>query len=140
LCYRPNGRRFYTDAPLRRDFLREFRRCTARATTLAEFEAVRLKPDPQKTRIHPLRGLRFAIHNSFASSTARPLSSARRRNFFSACEAKFIRLPLDNGVAAALAKKIKNIQTHRDIHRSGGQLLDKTGLTSCVCGGSLHVD
>jgi hypothetical protein len=27
-----------------------------------------------------------------------------------------------------------------DIHRSGGKLLDNTGLTSRICSGSLHVD
>jgi hypothetical protein len=84
--------------------------------------------------------LTITHHNSCEASTARPPSSPCRRDFFSEREPKFIRLPLDNVFASARAGTTKKFRARRDIHRSGGQLLDKTGLTSRARGGSLHVD
>jgi hypothetical protein len=49
---------------------------------------------------------------------------------------KFIRLLLDN---ARPPPPEKFFPRRADIHRSGGKLLDNTGLTSRARGGSLHV-
>src|SRR5688572_16456088 len=66
--------------------------------------------------------------------------SRRARKLFLAVRAKFIRQPLDNTCTATSEKNKKSFRRAKDIHRSGGKLLDNLGLTSRARSGSLHVD
>jgi hypothetical protein len=91
---------------------------------------IRLQPDPRQDV-----GLKPDLHQVQPHLQQDRCNSALAK-FFSPTRASRVVSRLDN-VRTSLLKKFRSAP--RDIHRSGGKLLDNTRLTSRARGGSLHV-